>query len=395
MRIGIDTRSISHSQRGGFQTYTTELVRALAALDHQNEYLLYFDRAFTPPFALPDNFSIRQISAEPKLIGAAWREQKRLPTQMVHDGVDLAHYPCNTAPVIAQGKPSVLTLHDVIALTEPQAAPKFTPAQARQWLIATYTSRVIPRAVERSEAIITVSHSEKEQIRAVFEIPAEKIFVTPLAVNPFMRPLTCEERAKESRRILPRLGVDGPFLFALGYEPRKNIKGVIEGYRILHGINAGKTNADVKLVIVIGHAATRLKWQKYIAEVGIDKSVVLLGSISQEDLLVLYNQAEAFLFPSFREGFGLPPLEAMACGTPVIVSNRSSLPEVVGDASILVEPDEPQQIADACLRILDDSALAAELSAKGLCRIQKFSWAETARLTLNTYREVRANLQAA
>ncbi|MBX2998543.1 MAG: glycosyltransferase family 4 protein [Caldilineaceae bacterium] len=380
MRIGIDTRSISHSQRGGFQTYTTELIRALSTLDHENEYILYFDRPFTPPFALPDNFCVRQIPAEPKMIGTVWREQKRLPAQLAQDGVDLAHYPCNTAPILSPASPSALTLHDVIALTDPQAVQKLSPSQMWQWLIAKYATTVIPKAVERAGAIITVSHFEKEEIRAVFEIPAHKIFVTPLAVNPNLRPLTCEERNEQGGKVLANLGIDRPFLFALGYEPRKNMAGVIQAYRILH-----ETHCDAKLVAVIGHVATRLKWQKYITEIGLDESVVLLGGVSQQELIFLYNLAEAFLFPSFREGFGLPPLEAMACGTPVIVSDRSSLPEVVGDAALIVDPNEPCQIADACMRVLADTALKSELSAKGLRRVQKFSWAETARLTLNAY----------
>jgi glycosyltransferase involved in cell wall biosynthesis len=381
MRIGIDTRAISHSQRGGFQTYTTELIRALAMLDDQNEYLLYFDRPFTPPFALPANFRMEQILAQPKLIGTVWREQRLLPARMAQDGVDLAHYPCNTAPVLSPSAPSVLTLHDVIALTRPQAMQSFSPAYTWQWLIAKYATTVIPRAVERARAIITVSHFEKEQIRAVFDLPAQKIFVTPLAANPMMRPLTCKEQEDRGQQILDSLGVDGPFLFALGYEPRKNMDGVMQAFRILH-----TTNVDVKLVAVIGHAAIRLQWQKWIAEQKLDDSVILLGSISQEALIVLYNLAEAFLFPSLREGFGLPPLEAMACGAPVIVSNRSSLPEVVGDAALIVDPCDPPQIAESCQRLLEDSALAAELRAKGLRRARKFSWAETARLTLNAYR---------
>jgi glycosyltransferase involved in cell wall biosynthesis len=380
MRIGIDTRAISHSQRGGFQTYTTELLGALATLDDQNEYILYFDRPFTPPFALPANFRVEEIPAQPKWIGTVWREQRLLPARMAEDGVDLAHYPCNTAPVFSHPSPSVLTLHDVIALTEPKRLQSMSPAQTWQWLIARYASSVIPKAVERAGAIITVSHFEKEQIRTVFQIPAERIFVTPLAVNPMMRPLTCEEEADRGQQILADLGVDAPFLFAMGYEPRKNMAGVMQAYRILHDAHPG-----VKLVAVIGHAATRLQWQKWITEQGLDGSVLLLGSISQEALIVLYNLAEAFLFPSLREGFGLPPLEAMACGTPVVVSDRSSLPEVVGDAALIVDPTEPQQIADACRRVLEDQALAVELRAKGLQRVRKFSWAETARLTLHAY----------
>lgn len=366
MRIGIDARLVFYHQAGIGQ-YILRLTNALAALDHENEYYLFHSRKDHTRLVQAPNFHRR----------ALWTpshhrvERFAMSAEMLPHSLDVFHSPDFIPPRVMRA-PNVITVHDLAFLLYPRF---LTPEAAR------YYGQIDPAS--RSAAhIIAVSQSTKRDITRLLGVPEDKVSVIYEAAHSTSQPIDKHE-AKEHVRA--KYGVAGDFiLFVSTIEPRKNLPTLLAAYSKL--LDQYKSSARL---VVAGSKG----WLTEDVDAAVEKykladRVCFLGAVPTEELGYLYNAARVFALPSFYEGFGLPPLEAMASGTPVVVSNVSSLPEVVGDAGLLVDPNDVDAWAVALHRVLTDNELHAQMSDKGLKRAANFSWERAARETLNVYRKV-------
>lgn len=243
----------------------------------------------------------------------------------------------------------------------------------------------IRRAVEAADAVIVPSSATKSDLVAWFKLPARKVRVVPLAAGECFLPLPSQEVIPVLRR--HRLPVRGYILFAGNIEPRKNLARLVEAYNILRK----ETRLTPLLVLVGGGGWKNQPIHRAIRASPFATDIKLLGYVSDEEISALMNGAALFSYPSIYEGFGIPPLEAMACGTPVVASNASSLSEVVGDAALLVDPSDVTGLAAAMVRILQDQTLREDLRERGFKQARQFSWEETARLTVQVYESAGAS----
>lgn len=241
---------------------------------------------------------------------------------------------------------------------------------------------VIPKMIKNIDGIITVSEFSKNDICKEFNYPKEKVFVTYLAAEDIYTPLNlhhCKSILKS------KYSIESDFiLYVGGFSPRKNILSVIESFSLLRS----KLKKDIKLIVVGNKGISYPIYQKRAEELNISSEIIFPGFIPMSDMPIFYNAAQLFVYPSSYEGFGLPPLEAMACGTPVITSTATSIPEVVEDNALLVNPNDIHAIAESMLNILEDKVLASNLIAKGLIHASRFNWKKTAYDTLDAYKHV-------
>jgi len=382
MRIGIDARFLTHPQRGGFKTYSEELIAALADVDRDNEYILYVDRPPAPGDRIPHqpNISVRIIDGHLRLIGMPWREQAGLALAAVRDRLDLLHAPCLTAPLLLSC-PLVVTIHDMIW-------KRLGIADGGRWALnprslMDHYYRLVPDvAARRAAVVITVSHAAKADIIAAFGLPAERVIVTHEAAKPVFYQSIDPVTAAATRA---RLGLNGSYLLGIGSsDPRKNMETLLRAYALL----PAEQRAGHQLAIVWTHQHLAEEIAQLAHELGIARQTVFLRGVDDSELAALYAGASLFAFPSRYEGFGLPLLEAMACGAPVVAANNSSIPEITGDAALLFDADNYQELAAAMLRILSEKNLAQTLRATGQRRASTFSWNRCARETLAVYTQV-------
>ena len=385
MRIAIDARFLTHPQKGGFKTYSENLIRALAAVDQENEYLLYVDRPLDPQGLWPDrpNFRYRVVDAGLPLVGMPWREQVGLARQAARDRLDLFHAPSLTAPIYL-GCPLIVTIHDVIWLFPEkfaQQAPRSVGRKVMEWYY-----RFVPRlAVRRARLILTVSHAAKATIVQHLGLTGERVVVTQEAASDLFRQV---EDVQALARIRQKYGLAACFILGIGSaDPRKNLATLVQAYAAL----PAQLREQYQLVIVWTHSFLAAELAEQIERLGLTQRVRFLEQVSNEDLVLLYNAASLFVFPSRYEGFGLPPLEAMACGTPVVAANNSSLPEIVGDAALLTSAEEATPMAKLMAGLLTDERLRMDLVQKGLKQAASFSWEKCAQQTLAAYRQAIVN----
>jgi glycosyltransferase involved in cell wall biosynthesis len=364
MRVGIDARLVYYSQAGIGQ-YILHLVNGLAKVDTDSEYVLLQSRKDDTTILEEPNF--RRVSL--------WTpshhrlERYSLNVELMRLGLDVLHSPDFIPPHRPSCK-SVITVHDLAFLLYPHFLTKES---------ARYYGH-IDQAVRWTDHIIAVSESTKRDTIQHLGVPKDKITVVYEAANPIFGPVDRDEARREVRN---RHGVDGPFvLFVSTIEPRKNVPTLLRA--IWHLRESYK--ADVRLVVAGGKGWLFEDAFAVVEELELDDTVHFVGRVSSEDLLYLYNAAEMLAHPAFYEGFGLPPLEAMVCGLPVIVSNVASLPEVVGDAGLLIDPHDVDELTVALWRVLSDSGLREEMQEKGLRQASRFSWERAARETLDIYR---------
>ncbi len=266
--------------------------------------------------------------------------------------------------------PTVVTVHDVSFLRYPEA---FT------WRDRALLGTAVPFSARRAAAVITPSEHARREVIELLGIPERRVHVTPEACGPEFQPVAAAERAGALRRC----GVDGPYVLSLGnLQPRKNLARLLEAWRRLR--DAGCLEGH-RLVLAGGLRGKRAPVVRLVAGLGLTGNVLLPGYVAHADLPALYAAATAFVYPSLYEGFGLPVLEAMACGTPVTCSEAASLPEVSGDAALLFDPLNTDAIATALGALLADGGLRAALVACGFSRASTFSWAACARTTLAAY----------
>lgn len=286
-------------------------------------------------------------------------------------GLDVVHDPTGAMPLFLTGSARVVTIHDAVPYVYPRTSSRLDWLIYRLWL---------PFAIRRANQVITDSRQSCEDIMANLPVQSDKIVVIPLAADGRFRPMEPAEVAP----ILREYGVDGPYILYVGsLTARKNLPRLVEAYARLR-----RWSERWKLVV----AGVR-KWKSApifdaVQRLGLESHLHFTGYVADEDLPALYNGADLFAFPSLYEGFGLPVLEAMACGTPVVTSDTSSLPEVAGDAALQVDPYNVEAMADAMRRMLEDGDLAQELRERGLARAAQFSWERTARETVKVYEQV-------
>jgi glycosyltransferase involved in cell wall biosynthesis len=368
MRIGIDARLVYYS-RAGIGQYILGLVEGLSKVDEENEYVLLQSRKDETILTARANFSRKSLwtPSHHRL------EQLALPFEITPLRLDILHSP-DFIPPFRRDYKSVITVHDLAFILYPHF---LTQESARYY-------GQIDRAVRHADHIIADSLSTRRDIINFLGVPESKITVIHAAANSRYRPIEDEHSQKEIRE---KYGLDGPFmLFVSTIEPRKNLPTLLRAYRQL----LDHYKLEVRLVV-----AGQRGW--FCGEVfavtetlKLNDDVLFLGHVPMNDLALLYNAARVHVHPSFYEGFGLPPLEAMSCGTPTIVANVSSLPEVVGDAGLLVDPEDVEAWTVAMWRVLADKSLHSELAEKGLKRAQLFSWEKAARETLGLYSRLQA-----
>jgi len=383
VKIGIDARFLTHPQCGGFKTYTECLVEALAEVDRTNEYVLYLDRPPDHTEAVPKapNFKVQVVPGSLPVFGFPWREQIRLPRQVARDRLDLLHSPALTAPLHLECA-SVVTLHDMI-WHSPAEYSDHAERDIRRRLMNWYYRRVPESAVRHAAVILTVSNASKTEIVRQLGLPQDAVVVTYAAAREAFHRYGDSWYLEEGRH---RYELPSEFILGIGSsDPRKNIHTLIEAYALL----PQSLQKRFSLVILLNHQRFANELRQISARLGLTDRI-LFRSVgpSAGEMAKVFNLASLFVFPSLSEGFGLPPLEAMASGTPVVTSNRSSLPEVVGDAAVLVDPYSAASIADGIQSVLGAASLRRTLSERGLARARQFSWEKSVRRIREVYLEV-------
>jgi glycosyltransferase involved in cell wall biosynthesis len=375
LRIAIDAHSVG-TGLGGNESYATNLVEALAEIDAVNQYTLYVTRReavdrFSHRWP---NFSVRATLPHTPLI----RIPLTLSAELRRHPVDVLHVQF-TAPPFAPC-PVVVSIHDLSFEHLPQTFKKRARAQLRL---------TVRRSARKASQVVALSEHARSDILDTYGLKPEKVSVIPLAPPPHFGPVTDQG---ELQRVRQTYDIDSDYILSVGsIQPRKNLSRLIAAYSSLR--RARPEGKLPKLVLVGKCAWLYDELLRTIKELGVCNSVILTGYVPEADLPALYSGALCFVYPSYFEGFGLPPLEAMKCGAAVIVGNRTSLPEVVGDAGMLVDPFSVDDIALAIEKVISDSKLRSHLRVKGLERAQLFDWRETARRTLAVY-EKAANLKA-
>lgn len=377
MKIALDATYAgqSSSQKGGIYQYIFHLVQALSEVDKENKYLLFFSFFRNKHRQTTDEFYSlfkkagygRKDCRIPSLI---WK-RLQFPIELFTGKIDLFHGLFDYVPRMLSGK-SIVTIHDLAYLRRPE----FLGSKRVKWKY-----KETPLAVRRADAIITVSNFSKNDLIKLLGIPEEKIWVTPHGVSPDFTPI-------QDKEILERIKIkyrikENYILFVGVLQPNKNIVKLLEAFSLL------KNSCKLEHQLVIAGEKGWLYediFKKY-NELKLGDTVIFTGYVPDGDLPALYSGADLFILPSQLEGFGIPVLEAMACGTPVVTSNTCALPETAGDAAILVKPDSVHEIAGGIYQVLSDNNLQASLRQKGFAHAKKFTWENTAKMTLEVYRK--------
>ena len=372
LHVGLNAQLLSSEsgyRNAGVSQYIHWLMTMLPRVSPDARYTA-FGGAETPDYP---NWEIRPASVpgHSSMARVAW-EQVALPRAARRADVDVLHSPVYAGPWL-YSRPQIVTLHDLSFYLFPHLFPS-----ARRY----YLQRMTRATTRRADAVIAVSESTARDAIEILGLPRERVHVIPNGVNPELRPPSEDQvRALRARYDLP-----GRYILYLGtLEPRKNLPTLIKAYGL-----ARRLGIDHGLVIAGGKGWYDEPIYEAIRVAGLEKDVLLTGYVPSEHLAALYGAADLFVYPSLYEGFGLPPLEAMACGAPVLVSNVSAMPEVVDKAGVTVNPREPKGIADALLSLLADEERRRTLAKAGLERAANYSWQNTARLTAALYREVVA-----
>ncbi len=384
MKIGIEGQRLFRKKKHGMDMVALELINELQKLDHENEYVI---------FVKPDedkntlktssNFKIVELDGGPY---PTW-EQLALPKAAKEEGCDILHCTSNTAPV-SLGMPLITTLHDIIYMESISIFKK--GGTWYQKIGNLYRRFVVPRVVKKSDSIITVSKYEKNRIAEFFNIPESdsRLIAIYNGVTEYFRKI---DKQEELDRVKQLYSLPDNFLFFLGNtDPKKNTAGVLKAFSNY----LKNTNDNMYLVMLDFEESALSKILNDIGDNELRSRIILTGYVINTDLPAIYNLCNIFLYPSLRESFGIPMLEAMRCGVPVITSNTSSMPEVSGGATYIVDPYKPEEITNAIITLLNNKELREELVKKGFERSQKFSWKNMAKEVLELYKSVYAKHQS-
>jgi glycosyltransferase involved in cell wall biosynthesis len=370
LRIAIDAHSIG-TKLGGNESYATNLIEALAQIDSSNDYTLYVTTSeandrFNGRWP---NFRVRTTRPHTPLI----RIPITLSAELRKNPVDVLHVQFTAPPFCPC--PVVVSIHDLSFEHLPQTFNRRSRTQLRL---------TVRHSVRRAAHILSLSEHTRSDIADTYGIDPARITAIPLAAPDHFGPVRDE---RELQRVRHTYGIEGDYVLSVGsIQPRKNLARLVRAYASLR---AKYGNGDFPKLVLAGKCAWLYdETLRALQDTGIRDSVVLTGYVPEADLPALYSGSICFVYPSFFEGFGLPPLEAMKCGAPVVVGNRTSIPEVVGDAAIALDPYNEAEISSAIEQVVNDSDLRDKLRVKGFQRAQQFDWQETARRTLSVYEEV-------
>ena len=367
MRIAIDARKLRDF---GIGTYIRNILIELSRLDRETEYVvLCRPDDVESGDVLGRNFRMVPETAPTYSVS----EQIRIPLALARERVDMVHEPHYVLPPLLRCR-SVVTIHDCIHLMFPEYLPNK--------LAHIYAKGSMWTASKKADRILTVSEASKRDILRFFDVKPEKVVVVYNAIDErFLAPANPERMDL----IKQRYQLDHPFVLYVGnIKPHKNIERLIAAF----GRARGQCHDDLKLIIIGDEISKYPALRQSVHKHKLDKHVRFLGFQPMETLAAFYRLARAFVFPSLYEGFGLPPLEAMACGAPVVTSNVSSLPEVAGGAALLVDPYDEEAIAGGIIRAVTDEALRADLIARGRDRARSFSWKQSVQKIHEIYMEV-------
>ncbi len=373
MRIGIDYTAAVR-QGAGIGRYTRGLVAALAEHDSENRYVLFSAGGDVPGTTWPANFSRRALPLTDRHLAILWQRLRLpVPVECFTGRLDLFHSPDFVLPPVRRAR-MVLTVHDLSFMHYPECS---SPP------LLAYLMSAVPRSVRRARAILADSESTRRDVVALLGVPAEQVFVIYPGAEPRFAPGPADDEATAA--VLARYGIRRPYILSVGtLQPRKNYVRLIQAYTSLRR----ERRLPHELVIAGGRGWLDQEIDTAIAAAGPEAPVRLVGFAADADLPALYRAADLFAFPSLYEGFGIPILEALGCGTPVVAGNTSSLPEAAGDAALLVDPFDVAGLSAAIWRLLDDSALRNDLRAKGFEQVRRFSWAQAAEQLLAVYTHV-------
>ena len=374
MRIGIDyTAAIN--QTAGIGRFVRGLVRAVAALDHENQYVLVHaapNSGCTIDAPVGPNVSMREMRFRERVMTAIWHRMRiPLPVDLVTGPVDIFHAPDYVLPPVSRGV-SMITVHDLSFLIHPECADQN---------LRVFLEHAVPRSAARADYIITDSENTRNDVICLLDADPERVFVVPGGVDPSFAP--ADEEAVHQVRCEYKLHL--PYLLAVGViEPRKNFPRLIDAFsrfRVRTGLN-------YDLVIAGGNGWLSDETYREAERSPFSANVRFTGYVPDEHLAALYSGAEVFAYPSLYEGFGLPVLEAMACGTTVVCANTSSLPECAGDAALLFPPDDPDAIAARLEEACTSETLRTELVRRGEQRVALFQWERAAERLIEIYERV-------
>jgi len=369
-KIGIDARMYGYAQTG-IGNYIRHLLKYIFELDKENNYVIFLLPEEYDNFELP-NERIRKIKVSAKWYG--WKEQFLFPIELYKESLDLMHFTHFNSPVL-YFKKSIVTIHDV--------TPYFFPGHKMKSVIRKIGFRtVFFSSVKKASKVIAVSKNTKIDIVKHFKIKKNKINVIYEGADSQFKIINNNQKITEIKK---KYNITKPFIFYTGvWRNHKNLVGLVKAFGIL------KNKYKLNYQLVLGgkedpyYPEVRKTWEK----LGIEKEIIRTGFIKQEELPLFYNAAEIFVIPSFYEGFGLIGLEAMACGTPVVSSNKTSLPEVLGDAAIYFNPNNPKEMAEKMKLVLTDKKLYNELREKGFKQIRKYSWKKMGEETIGIYEKI-------
>jgi len=389
MKIGIDARSILNPEKGdaiGVGHYTYQLIRHLLQIDKENEYVILFDfharekdiKKFKQP-----NVKIKfyPFSDYKKYLPGAYNEILGTAT-LAREHLDVVHSTSatNRIPTSYRGK-TIITIHDLASYKVPDVFPKIKTARLKA---------VTKLMVGKANKVIAVSESTKKDICDIFGCEGEKVKVIYSGLDKRF----FEEPAMSREKIMAKFGISNngtKYILFLGtLEPVKNISRLFEAYKIMREkLKKEIGKCEYKLVMAGKKGWLAEEYKKMAKDMEIGKDVIFTGYVIGDEIVPMFKNAEFFVMPSLYEGFGTTVLEAFAAGTPAIVSNVSSIPEIAGDAAILVNPIDIKEIADAMLKLAKDDKLCYDLRQKGFEQVKKFDWEKTARETLEVYKSVK------
>ncbi len=410
MRIGIDIRALLEGRHTGVEEYTINLLRRLFMMgDSRNKYLLFisgqkssklkssilrssaiaedgqislrrqsYGASATKPYLKTQNYEnilLEHLRVPNRLLNLSFKVFSRPHLDKLLSGVNVFWAPNINLVPTSKGCKKVVTFHDLSFVRYPE----FFSLKRRLW-----HKFINPRKLaQEADRIIAVSESTKQDLVELYKIKPEKINIVYSGIG---KKFKVKSSKLKVQKIKKKYRLPDKFILFLGtIEPRKNLIGLIRAYELLRGKTHKLTNSQIHKLIIAGTKGWLYEDIFKIARQSkYSKDIIFTGFIEDEDKPYLYNLASLFVYPSFYEGFGFPPLEAMACGLPTITSNVSSLPEIVGDAGIMVDPYKPGELALAMEMILSDGELRQRLSEKGIEQAKKFSWKESAKSTLNT-----------
>lgn len=367
-RIGIDFTSASR-ERAGIGRYARELIRALSRVDRSNRYVLFVPRdayAELLNFNWPSNFKIIRAPLTERYLAALWhRARVPLPIEVFIGKVDVFYSPDFLLPPTF-AKRKLLTVHDLSYVRVPECFP--AP-------LLNYLNHAVPLSVARADVILADAASTQWDLIDVYRVPPEKIRVLYSGVEPRFRP----DVSDASKMRVRALTCGKPYLLSVStLQPRKNFVRLIEAFgKIISDFRF--QISDLSLVIAGGNGWMYEQVFQAVERLGLQDRVLFPQFVDDEDLPALYAGALLFVYPSLYEGFGLPVVEAMACGAPIVSSNASSLPEVGGDAVVYFDPRDVDAIAETIRRALSDESLRNDLRARGFAQAKKFSWDQAAR----------------